>query len=278
MEPGTTTRANTTSGELSSLEKGLVLLRELSSSERGMTATELAQVTGLNRTTVYRLCDMLRKGGWVQRVGDEDGTPRLDIGPLMHGLGVLVTSKYDTERQLQPIIDGLVRSLDETVHIGVLDGTHVVHVFRALPESGLSMAARLGSREPAYVTALGKALLATLPDDEVVERFADLEFSVRTPNTIRTLPELLENLDRVREIGYAVDDEESRIGVKCIAAPVFDASHTASFAISVTTVPQRLEGDRLDHVAEAVRSAAYLATASFGGTVPDPRRRLTSTS
>lgn len=258
--------------DLSSLEKGLIVLRELASSERGMTAAELAQVTGLNRTTVYRLCEILRRGGWVQRLGEDDDATRLDIGPSMHGLAVLVGSKYDTEAQLRPIIDGLARSLAETVHVGVLEGTQVVHVARAMPDSGLNIAARLGSREFAHVAALGKALLATLPDAEVRERYVGEELPVRTPKTVRTPKALIQELHQIRELGYALDDEESRVGVKCVAAPVFDAVGAAIFAISVTTAPQRLEGGRFQQVVDAVKGAASLATASFGGVAPEAWR------
>jgi DNA-binding IclR family transcriptional regulator len=250
--------------ELSSLEKGLRILRELASSERGMTAAELAQVAGLNRTTVYRLSEILAREGWVQRLGDDDDTTRLDLGPAMHGLAVLVSNKYDVDAQLQPIIKGLARSLQETVHVGALDHNHVVHIAVAMPESGLNIAARIGSREFAHIAALGKALLATLPDDEVRRRFVGDELTVRTATSIPTVDGLLEELAKTRERGYAIDNEESREGVYCFAVPVLGPGREALFAISVTTVPQRLEGRR-EQLIEAVQAAASLATSSFGG-------------
>jgi DNA-binding IclR family transcriptional regulator len=254
--------------ELSSLEKGLVILRELAASERGLSAAELAQVTGLNRTTIYRLCDILRRGDWLQRVGEEADTSRIDLGPAMHGLAVLVTSKYDTEAKLRPIVDGLAHSLGETVHVGVLEQSQVVHVARALPDSGLNMAARIGSREPAHAAGLGKALLATLSDEDVLRRYSDEELLTRTPNTIGSRTELLQNLATIRERGYATDDEESGVGVMCIAAPVFAPNGQALFAVSVTSMPQRFEGDRFDQILQAVQGAASLATAAFGGRPP----------
>jgi IclR family acetate operon transcriptional repressor len=250
--------------ELSSLEKGLRILRELASSERGMTAAELAQVAGLNRTTVYRLSEILGREGWVQRLGENEDTTRLDLGPAMHGLAVLVTNKYDTDAQLQPIIRGLARSVSETVHVGALDHTHMVHIAVAMPDTGMNIAARIGSREYAHAAALGKALLATLADEDVRRRYVGEELVVRTPATVATVPALLAELARTRERGYALDVEESREGVYCIAAPVFGAGGEALFAISITTVPQRL-GARREQLVKAVQAAASLATASFGG-------------
>ena len=250
--------------ELSSLEKGLRILRELASSERGMTPAELAQVAGLNRTTVYRLSEILAREGWVQRLGDDDETTRLDLGAAMQGLAILVANKYDIESRLQPIITGLARSVGETVHVGVLDHDQVVHIAVALPDVGMSIAARLGSRQFAHCTALGKALLATLPDEEVRRRYGREELPVRTPTSISTLSALLAELVQTRSLGYALDVEESRAGVFCIAVPVFGTAAEPLFAISVTTVPQHLDGRREEFVT-AVRAAAALATTSFGG-------------
>jgi IclR family transcriptional regulator, acetate operon repressor len=254
--------------DLSSLEKGLAILRELAGSERGLTVAELAATAGLNRTTTYRLCEMLERGGWLHRVDGEEGAARLDLGPTMHGLTVLVESKYDLEAKLRPIIDGLARSLEETVHVGVLDRAQLVHIAVALPESGMNVAARIGSRESAHVTALGKALMAALPEDEARVLFLDETLPTRTAKTIPTRTRLLEDLDAIRTRGYAVDDEESRMGVFCVGAPAFGPDGRPIVAISVTTVPARVEGDRLPQVVSAVQGAASMVTAAWGGHAP----------
>lgn len=254
--------------DLSSLEKGLLILRELAVSDGGMTVAELAQATGLNRTTTYRLCDTLEEDGWVLRVGGEESVARLDVGPALHGLAVLIGSKYDSEEKLRPIIEGLARSLDETVHVGILDHAQLIHVARALPDAGLNMAARIGHREPAHVAALGKALLATLSNEELDRLYLEESLPIRTEKTISSRTELFRDLERIRAVGYAVDDEESRVGVKCIAAPVFGPTGRGIFAVSVTTMPVRLSGERFDQVVTAVQAAASLTTAAFGGRTP----------
>jgi DNA-binding IclR family transcriptional regulator len=254
--------------DLSSLEKGLAILREMAGSERGLTVAEIAATAGLNRTTTYRLCEMLERGGWVQRVDGEEGAARLDLGPAMQGLTVLVESKYDLEAKLRPIIDGLSRSLEETVHVGVLDHAQLVHIAAALPDSGLNMAARIGSRESAHVAALGKALMATLPEEEVRALYLDEMLPTRTVKTIATRTRLLEDLEATRARGYALDDEESRMGVFCVSAPAFGRDGKAILAISVTTVPARVAGDRMQQVVSSVQGAASLVTAAWGGHIP----------
>jgi DNA-binding IclR family transcriptional regulator len=259
--------------ELSSLEKGLLILRELASSERGLTVADLARLTGLNRTTVHRLSEILRREGWVYRLTDGDEAARLDVGPAMQGLAILIANKYDTESQLQPLIEGVARSLGETVHVGSLQGAQIVHVGRALPESSFNIAARLGSREFAHAAALGKVLLATHEDEEVRALVGDHNLVQRTPNTVTSVPKLLQELHDIRRLGYAIDNEESRVGVKCVAAPVFDSSGHAILAISITSVPQRLAGDRFTQVLDVLLGTTSLATASFGGVFPADWRR-----
>jgi DNA-binding IclR family transcriptional regulator len=251
-----------------SLEKGLNIVAELAASGGGMTMHELARATGLNRTTTYRISDVLERMGWIQPVSVEPG--RVDVGPRLLGLSVLIASKYDTEARLQPIIDRTAASLSETVHVGMLEGSYVVHVARALPDIRLNMAARIGAKELAHVTSLGKALLATLSKDKLLDLYPEEVLSGKTPHSIRRRTELLAHLEACAERGYASDDQESGLGVRCVGAPVFDAAGQGLFAISVTTVPARMEGEDFQRVVHAVCATAALATASFGGRVPPP--------
>jgi DNA-binding IclR family transcriptional regulator len=256
----------------SSLEKGLALLQQLSAAEAPMLVSELAAAAGLNRATAYRLCEVLERNGWL--LGVEAGSRRqFHLGSTALGFAVLVASRFGIEERVQPIMDSLAERVGETVHAGFLDGSTIVHVANALPSSGAYMALPLGARVDAHVTALGKALLATLSRDELLARFPVEELTGRTPSSIRSRTELIKALEGVRSSCYAIDDEESGIGVRCIAAPVFGNAGKALAAISVTTMPVRLEGDRLDAVAREVRATAADATAALGGTVPPEWQR-----
>ena len=250
-----------------SLEKGLLVLRELASADGGVTVGQLATATGLNRSTIYRLCEMLERSGWVNRAIDED-TTRFEIGVAAHGFAVLLTNRFDTEARLRPVISGLSQALGETVHVGTLERAEVIHVARAMPSSGMTVAARIGAREHAHCAALGKALLATLPDEAVDDVYPDEALPVQTPNSIATRTKLHEELARIRERGYAIDDEEGQLGIKCVAAPIFTTGGRALFAMSVTSVPARLDDVSLKRAVDAVRGSAALLTASFGGSTP----------
>jgi DNA-binding IclR family transcriptional regulator len=263
--------------EMSSIEKGLRLLRVLAGAPDGMSPAEVAAVSGLNRSTTYRLCEVLERGDWIQSLMSRDGSKRVGIGPTMLGLSILVGNTFDTTARLQPIIDRLAASVGETVHVGVLEQSEVVHIARAVPESRTPFAADLGGRDAAHVTALGKALLSMIPRDEVRRLYPTQTLPTRTPSTIGTVDELLVELDRVAARGYAIDDEESRAGVRCVAAPVFGLSDGLLFAVSVTSAPARLEGDTLEDTIEAVKGCAALLTTSFGGSIAASRRAVAPT-
>lgn len=253
--------------EPSSLEKGLAIVRELAESDGGLSAGQLATATGLNRTTIYRLCEVLERSGWISRSTDGE-TTRFEIGVAVHGLAVLITNKFDTEARLRPVISELCQALGETIHVGVLDRAEVVHVARATPQSGLTLAAPLGSREYAHCAALGKALLATLTDEAVENLYPNERLPTRTEHSIPTRRALRRELKRIRAVGYALDDQEGQLGVKCVGAPVFTRGGRPLFALSVTSLPARLDDARLARAIDALRGATALLTASFGGSAP----------
>jgi DNA-binding IclR family transcriptional regulator len=167
-------------------------------------------------------------------------------------------------------MNDLARTLGETIHAGMLDGISLVHVARAVPEAGPHMALRLGAREAAHMTALGKAIMAAMPPDEALQRYPHEELPVRTRRTIATRTGLAAELRRTRRRGYGLDDQESREGVKCVGVPIFDPGGRPTLALSVTTTPVHLSGARLQLVVREVRRAASLVTAAFGGVVPSP--------
>jgi DNA-binding IclR family transcriptional regulator len=264
--------------DLSSLEKGLLIIRALGSTTKGMTPAELAAETGLNRSTAYRLCEILEVEGWVIRLpGDGARAGRVGIGAAALGMSILINNTYDTAARLQPMIDSLAASVGETVHVGALEQSHIVHIARAAPNAGgMRLAAELGSRDFAHSTALGKALLATLSDAELKHIYPEDKLPARGPNTIRSRRNLLAELEHIRAQGYAIDDEESSPGVKCVAAPVRGPGGSALFAISVTTTPARLDADKLASVITVVRACAAMITTSFGGSAAagsNPRLR-----
>ena len=256
--------------QTSSSAKALSLLTLLTTEGRAMGAADLAQAANLDRSTTYRLCKFLTHSGWIRRV-PPDATSghaaQYTIGPRLLGLSMIIEQGYDAEKRLKPIIQDLAERADETVHLGLLDGAEIITIARAFPRQGPSMAQRVGTRQPAYLTAIGKALLAQLSEETLLSLHPnELLPSPLTPNSLTTRAALVQELEQFRHQGYASEDEESRLGVRCVAVAMFDASSQPLFGISITSAPSRLEGSRREEVVEMLKAAGRTATQSFTST------------
>lgn len=197
---------------------------------------------------------------------------RFGLGAKFLGLAVLIGNKFDVHDRLQPIIDNLSRTIGETVHLGILSDNEVVHVAIGFPDQGPHLAVQLGARSLAHTTALGKAILATFSDEAFDLRYPVEELESRTPRSIRSRSGLRRDLQETQRRGYAIDDEESRLGVRCLAFPIFGATGEAVAAISVTTTPARIMGVHAQVVVRSLREAAVRATEALGGRAQNYRR------
>ena len=208
----------------SNLGRALEVVQHVASAPGPVGVAELAERLGVSRTSAYRLCDALTRIGWIHRL-DSGGPGRvrsIELGAQALGFSILVMNKYDQQARLTPTMRELSKTVGETVHAGMLDGEDVVHISRASPDLGPHMALPLGARVPAHVTALGKAILATLPREAILHRYPYEQLVVMTDQSVGTRAALLEELARVASRGYAIDEGESRAGVRCVGAPVLE--------------------------------------------------------
>jgi IclR family acetate operon transcriptional repressor len=127
-------------------------------------------------------------------------------------------------------------SVGQTVHLALRSGDHAVYTHKVEADQPYSMASRLGMRLPLHCTSIGKAILAHLPDSEIDEIIAARGLERRTPNTLTDPARLRADLARVRDVGYAMDDEENETTIRCLGAPVLDAKGYPVGAVSVSTV------------------------------------------
>ncbi|WP_414482539.1 IclR family transcriptional regulator [Limnochorda sp.] len=224
------------------VERAFLLLDVLSHREAGVS--QLARATGLHKATVHRLLQTLLHVGAVE-VGAEKGRYRLGLRLLE--LGGRVLARFELREVAGPY---LARFRDETlltVHMAVLDGTDIVYIEKLDAPTSIHMASTVGSRFPAYCTALGKAILAHLPEAELEAVLSQTEFEARTPRTITSADALREHLAMVRSRGYAVDDSENEEGIRCVGAPIFGYTGRVMAALSASgpifsVTPERVPG------------------------------------
>jgi len=217
-----------------SIERVAKILELVGQNAEGIGIRDLSKVLKLPKGTVHRLLSSLAYMGYIRQ---EAVTKNYFLGLKLLELGNLVTRQLDIIKIAQPILKGLAERTEETVHLAILEKNEIVYIDKVEMEqntAGLKMASRVGSRNPAYSSALGKMLLAYSPKEDVERLIQESKLSRRTNHTITDPSQLKEHLKNVRIQGYAVDDEENEIGIRCIAAPVFDAKGVPVTAISIS--------------------------------------------
>lgn len=252
----------TSSLAVRALDRGLSLLEAFTPSRPALTLADLAAAVQLPKATVFRLVATLVRCGYLERVGD-----RYEIGLKCFHLASTFRGSIDLRRRALPELIALRDATGETVQLAVSSGPNIVYLERVFSQKPVGyMRSTIGAVLPAYCTGLGKCLLAFLQREQINEYFGEAVLERLTPNTI-IRPELLRaELARVRTRGYATDLEERELGVRCVAAPVFDDAGECVAAISVAGPVDRLPVP-LDDAHPAVRAvvaAARRVSASLG--------------
>lgn len=246
--------------------KALELLNVFSFRERRFSLTDLAARTGIPRATAFRLLSTLEQAGFIAKEGPEY---RLGIKCLV--LGNVVAADLDVREKAHPHLVALRDATRETTHVAVLHQWQVVYLERVpSPQPVGFMQSRAGAILPAYCTALGKTLLAYRPESEVAVWAGSQSLTALTPYTNTSPKKLLEELRVVRDRGYALDEQEHEIGVRCVAAPIWNHRGEVVAAISVAgpeyRMPAMLAGST---VAEQVCASARAISLELGASVED---------
>jgi IclR family pca regulon transcriptional regulator len=212
-----------------SLERGLAVIRAFDAEHTEMRLSEVAEATGLTRAAARRFLLTLVELGYVRQDGD-----RFSLRPRVLDLGYSYLSGLSFQEIAQPHMETLVREVNESSSISVLDDLEVVYVVRVPTRRIMTITLAVGTRLPAYATSMGRVLLASLPPEELEARLDKIELRRLTPHTVRSKKALREELARVREQGFAMVDQELEEGLRSAAVPIADAEgRVAALNISV---------------------------------------------
>lgn len=244
-----------------SLDKALGLLQAIA--DRPRTLSELASSAGLPPSTAHRLLTDLAGHALVRQDGR---TYRL--GARLMSLGEQARRQFDLPELALPHMRALSEATHETVHLGILDGNDVIYVGKVEGSRGLQMASYVGLRSPAQTTAMGKVLIADLPRDEWSSRV--LALPPKTAHTLTSTNAYLEEFADVTERGFALDREENEVGVRCVAAPIRDASGRAIAAISLSGAAAYISQDRQLELVPAVQACADAVSERLGARADRP--------
>ncbi|OLD19898.1 MAG: hypothetical protein AUJ01_05200 [Acidobacteria bacterium 13_1_40CM_3_65_5] len=252
--------------------KALELLNAFSFKDRRLSLSDLATRTGIPRATVFRLLSTLEASGFVTKDAGE-----YQLGLKCFVLGNIVAADLDLKEVAQPHLAALRDATRETTHLAILDHWRVVYLERLpSPHPVGFMRSRVGAILPAFCTALGKTLLSHQPEPDVDAWAASQKFPRLTPNTMTSAKRLLKELRAIRARGYALDEEEHELGVRCVAAPIRNHEGKVVAAISVAGPTERMPRTLVgSDVATKVVAAAHaisldLGAAAFAHTAAQP--------
>ena len=245
---------------ITALQRGLRLLQLFSESPDGLTAKHVAGRSRLPVSTVHRFLANLEGTGFLNCSGD--GVYHLGIACF--AIGQVALGQLDIRRVSQPYLQELNRQTRETIHLTVRHGSSAVYVEKLDSPEQLRIHSRIGATVPLYCTAVGKIMLAYMPDDERSKVLPHLSLQCLTPNTVSNLQELDAELYRVRKNGYACDLEEHELHIRCVAAPIWDHAGSVNASLSITAPVVRMAVTRLRQLAPLIQTAGLQISRELG--------------
>jgi IclR family KDG regulon transcriptional repressor len=239
--------------------RALAVLDRLSR-RRATSLEELSREVQLAKPTVYRFLLTLQELGYARRVDGERWAMTLKL----FNVGSRALDHLDLHAVAQPIAVELAEALGETVHMGVLEGNAAVYVLKIETHHTIRMFSRVGRRIPLHCTAIGKVLLAFARDEEREAALQGVRLLAHTRRTLTTRAALNAELERIREQGFALDDQEHEEGIHCIGAPVFDHAGAVVAGLSASWPGFRYQRDREGALIDRVQADAARISASLG--------------
>lgn len=257
-----TTEQNT----VQALDRGLAILGAVAGGA-GLTLTELAQATGQAPATVYRALTTLAGHGMVEH--EPDGQ-LWHIGPGAWRVGSNFLRRTKVAERARGPMQDLMRETGETANLGIERGDQVLFLSQVETHEAIRAFFPPGTQSPMHVSGIGKALLAWAAPERVA-RIAALGLPGFTPRSLTSAEALQADLVQVRARGYAIDDEERNEGMRCVAAPIFNAYAEPVAGLSISGPAFRLPLDRTAAIGALVRAAADGVTQATGGALPPAR-------
>lgn len=257
-------KATIAGGAVQALDRGLALL-EILAEEDGLTLSELGRRSGVSASTAHRILLTLESRAYVQH-DMERGIWLVGVGAFKTGSAFLRNRRVASMGRAT--MHGLMEASGETVNLGIEDNGEVVFISQVESHDTLRAFFRAGSRGAMHASGVGKALLAEFPEHRVRQICALRRLERFTDHTITDLARFLRELAEGRRRGWALDDEERSLGMRCVAAPIFNEHAEAIAGVSISGPSVRVTSRRLEDYGPMVRRAADQITLSIGGRLP----------
>ena len=244
----------TSSGSVQSVDRILDIVEALADVPLGLLLTDLAAATNLHVSTAHRLVNVLVDRGYALKE-PISGKYRLTL--RMFAMGSRASGVWNLLDTARPYLEELAAVSKEAVHLVERDGNSVVYLYKAEPYHQLvRMGSYTGLRNPMYCTGVGKSIMAFLPDAELEKLWKTEPITAFSENTIIDLDSMRQELAKIRQQGYAMDNEEHEYGIRCIAVAIRNWSGTPVAAVSISAPSARMDEEMINKMLPKLRVVA----------------------
>lgn len=244
-----------------SVERAIKILESLNEKDDGISLTNLSEEIGLHKSTVHRLITTLSNHGYVEQ---DSITGHYKLGLKFLTLSNNVLNKIDIRRIGSPFLKELNATTNEVVHLVILNSFEAVYIDKIDSYQTITINSSIGKVVPVHCTAAGKVLVSHLSDEKVLGGLVKKGMKKYTENTIMDPNEFLRELRKVREQGFAIDDNEHESNIRCIAAPIKNYKGDIVAAISIAGPVSRISRERIDELKKLVLNTSKKISERLG--------------
>lgn len=223
--------------------------------------TEVGQALKMHKSNVSRLLSTMENKGYVKK---DMQSGKYTLGMRIVELAKTKLDQMDLPSHARPFLEKLVEKTNETAHLAMIDQGRIIYIDKVDTPQTLMMRSKIGYRAFPHCTALGKAILAALPKEEVNALLQEQSIPRLTPNTITDPVALKDHLRTVQVQGFAIDDEENETGIRCAAAPIRDHTGHVVGAMSISAPTMRVSRQRIAEIGILVRDMCCKLSATLG--------------
>lgn len=240
-----------------SINRAFQILEALMDHQKGLRIAELVEILHLNKSTIHRILQTLDAWGYIDK---DERTKSYRLGMKVMALSSHYLNGLELKTVALPFLERLQQQTKVFVHLGILDGNEIVYLEKIGPYTHFSMYSQIGRRAPLYSTALGKAVFSNLDNGHRAEILKNLTYEPITEHTVRNEVEFLEEIAITKQRGYAIDEQENELEMRCVAVPIFDFTGRVIAAVSasgyINSFPQEKTEQFGNYVTECAKSVS----------------------
>ncbi|HEY6766266.1 MAG TPA: IclR family transcriptional regulator [Candidatus Sulfotelmatobacter sp.] len=243
------------------VERALTILETVALEPDGLSNAGISRKLKIPKSSASYILRTLEKQGYLNR-NRESGRYHIGLKILSLSRGAL--TGLDVRELALPVMRRLMRKTELTCHLAILDGPVAVYIEKVEPEGFIKMDTWVGRRMAVHATSVGKALTAHIPQARLEEIIKERGMEKRTIKTITAIPRLVKDLEKVRELGFAIDDEENNMGARCLAAPIFNQDGVVEASLGLSGTINQVNSQSIPRIVEALKDAARQVSVQLG--------------